>query len=325
MTTISQFSVSGFIKELRNPGIWLKTGPVKTHVRTSIESVGAAIHLLYSDFQLAENHAFADFHVRLLRPRNLRRWYRPQVLFHFEDQSLFKPLSLKQGFAMFEWCMNWCISSHAHQYLIIHAAVLERNGYAAILAAPPGSGKSTLTAALANRGWRLLSDELTLIDPASGLVIPLARPISLKNESIDVLRDFAPHAVIGPAASDTAKGTVAHMKPPADSVARMAEPALPRWVFFPKFEAGASTLLRHRPKGEALLHLGDNAFNYSLLGLTGFNALSSLIDKAECFDFTYSKLDEAIAVFDSLSSTVVQEEKKRKDDTKSRTNCVVLS
>jgi predicted ATPase len=30
-----------------------------------------------------------------------------------------------------------------------------------ILPAPPGSGKSTLCAALVTRGWRLLSDELT--------------------------------------------------------------------------------------------------------------------------------------------------------------------
>ena len=57
---------------------------------------------------------------------------------------------------------------HAHQYLIIHAAVVEKNGLAAILPAPPGSGKGTLTAGSVLSGWRLLSDELTLIDRLSG-------------------------------------------------------------------------------------------------------------------------------------------------------------
>ena len=100
--------------------------------------------------------------------------------------------------------MNWCISAHAHQFLILHAAVLERGGVALIMPAPPGSGKSTLCAALALSGWRLLSDELALIDPGSGRVWPLCRPVSLKNRSIEVIRHFAPEAVFGPVAEGTA-------------------------------------------------------------------------------------------------------------------------
>src|SRR5262245_4807368 len=148
----------------------------------------------------------------------------------------FKPLPRSHAFAMFEWCLNWCIESQANHYLMMHAAIIERQGSAAILAAPPGSGKSTLTAGLVSRGWRLLSDELTLIDPADGMAVPMSRPVSLKNESIDVVRDFVPEAVIGPIARDTIKGSVAHLKPPADSVNRVGERARPRWVIFPKFD-----------------------------------------------------------------------------------------
>jgi hypothetical protein len=43
--------------------------------------------------------------------------------------------------------------------------VLERGGRALLLPAPSGSGKSTLCAGLAFNGWRLLSDELALLDP----------------------------------------------------------------------------------------------------------------------------------------------------------------
>ena len=48
------------------------------------------------------------------------------------------------------------------------------------------------------------------------------------------------------------------------------------------------------------LHLGRNAFNYSLLGLDGFNALAAIVDACACFDFSYGQLDEAIAVFEQL-------------------------
>ncbi len=282
----------------------MHTGPFLTHLQTGIEAVSRTIHLLYADFPVAEDPQFADFHIRLTKPKGLRAWYRPQALFYFDDQIPFKPLALDHAFAMFEWCLNWCVASHAHQYLIIHAAIIERNGLATILAAPPGSGKSTLAAGLTSRGWRLLSDELTLINPADGSAVPLARPISLKNDSIDVIRKFVPSAVIGPASSDTAKGTVAHLKPPADSVTRANETALPRWVIFPKFEAGTSASLTSYSKPKALLQLADNAFNYTELGVSGFQILSELIGRCDCYEFVYGSLEEAVVTFDSLSSSL---------------------
>src|SRR5262249_28213037 len=128
-------------------------------------------------------------------------------------------------------------------------------------------------------------------------------PVSLKNESIDVVRDFVPEAVIGPIARDTIKGSVAHLKPPADSVNRVGERARPRWVIFPKFDAGATVAsLESYPKPNALLRLADHAFNYSQYGVKGFDLMVQLIDSCECYDFNYSRLQDAIEVFDSLSA-----------------------
>src|SRR3546814_17273791 len=75
---------------------------------------------------------------------------------------------LGQALPMLEWGLNWCIGAHGHQFLIIHAAVIERNGLAAILPGAPGSGKSTLTACLVHNGWRLLSDAMALVSLQGG-------------------------------------------------------------------------------------------------------------------------------------------------------------
>ncbi len=124
---------------------------------------------------------FADFHVSVVREPGLRRWVRPLIRFHFDGVPSFMPLLATHATASLEWGLNWCVASHCHQYLIVHAAVVERRGVAVVMPAPPGSGKSTLCAALVQCGWRLLSDELGLYDPVSRQVFGMARPINLKN------------------------------------------------------------------------------------------------------------------------------------------------
>ncbi|MCE9550148.1 MAG: HprK-related kinase A [Betaproteobacteria bacterium] len=297
---VSALTSSELRFRLRETGICLQTGSFITHVQTSIPSVSESVGLLYADYPLAEQTDFADFHVSLTYPRNLRRWFKPQVLFLFDGYPPFKPLPLDQAFPMLEWGLNWCISNHVNHCLMIHAAVVEKGGYAVIMPAPPGSGKSTLCAALVNRGWRLLSDELALIRVSDGKLTPLPRPVSLKNESIDIIRRYEPSAIFSRKVADTIKGTVAHMKAPADSITRATEVVQGAWVIFPKYQAGAKACLEALPQSRAFMRVADNSFNYSLLGLNGFKTMANLIDASLCYDFTYSKLDDAIEIFGAL-------------------------
>lgn len=301
---VSRLAPSELGDRLKQAGIFLQTGSFITHLQTSIPSVAEGIGLLYADYPLVEQTDFADFHVSLAHPRNLRRWFKPQVLFLFDGKPPFKPLPIDQAFPMLEWGLNWCVSSQANRYLIIHAAVIERGGYAAILPAPPGSGKSTLCAALVNRGWRLLSDELALIRVSDGKIIPLPRPVSLKNQSIDIIQRYEPGAIFSGKVNDTMKGTVAHMKAPSESIARATETAQAAWVIFPKYQAGESTRLEALPRSRAFMRIADNAFNYSLLGVKGFETMAGLIDASLCYDFVYSNLDEAIETFAALKPPI---------------------
>ena len=297
---IADYTLPELRRALAHNGVHLQTGLFSACVRSNLALVAEGIHQLYADAPVLPAEQFADFHVTLLRPANLRRWFRPQVEFRFDGFSPFRPLPVDQAFALFEWGLNWCISSHAHQYLMIHAAAIEKHGRVAILPAPPGSGKSTLTAGLIQRGWRLLSDELTLIG-ADGLIQGIARPVSLKNQSIDVIRQFAPEAIIGRVVKDTIKGTVAHLRAPADSIARVQERARPGWVIFPKYQANTPATLQPMQRSDAFMGLAQNAFNYSLLAADGFQRLGALMNASTAYQFEYSKLDEAAQVFDALA------------------------
>ncbi|WP_374512748.1 HprK-related kinase A [Niveibacterium sp.] len=290
---------------LSGDGLWLTSGPLTLHIRSREPVVRQALQTLYADHTLALSD-FADFHVQVGRVAGLRAWVRPQVQFHLDGRTPFKPLPHAQSFAMLEWGINWCIATYCHQFLVIHAAVVERNGLAAILPAPPGSGKSTLTAALIQRGWRLCSDELTLLDPADGRVVALARPVNLKNNSIDIIQQFEASASFGPECPDTHKGRVAHLRPPRDSVARMHERAMPRWIIFPQWEAGTALNMKPLPRAEGFIQLAENAFNYSMLGETGFRTLIDTVDRSDCLSMRYSRLDDAIAAFDRLADEARQ-------------------
>ncbi len=282
-------------------GLALATGPFVFRIRSPLPLVAENLHRLYADFPLAEG-PFADFHVRVDRVAGPRRWLKPQAQFWLESVHPFQPLPADQAYALLEWGMNWCIAGHAHHYLMLHAAVLARGERALILPGDPGAGKSTLTAALMLDGWRLLSDELTLVDRHDGLIRALARPVSLKNASIGVIRAHAPAAVFGDEARDTHKGTVSHLKPSADSVARLAEPAHPAWIVFPRWRADAPARLTPRPKAAAFLHLASHAYNYSLLGELGFRLTARLMDTCQCWDFEYGHLPEALQCFRALAA-----------------------
>jgi len=261
------------------------------------------LHLLYGDNPYFQQLDFVDFDIRLDAPNRLRRRFRPKLEFYFDHQTPFKPLPLTQAYAFLEWGMNWCVSVHMNQYLKLHAAVLEKNGKALVMPAAPGAGKSTLCAALSLRGWRLLSDEHALVSLKGSKLIPLCRPISLKNKSIEVIKQFDSSVVLGPLCEDTHKGTVVHMKPDLRSVAQDNQSVKPGWMVFPKYIAGAESRLTERIKETALLKAGEQSFNYSLLGAKGFDVMSNLIEASDCYNFSYSNLDEAVAIFDELSET----------------------
>ena len=296
---LSALSKSEVAERLKKQGLCLQVGPVTVKVHSALVIVHDGIFALYADYLLADED-YADFHIEINPPKNLRRWYHPQVDFYFDGFRPFKPLPQDQAFALFEWSFNWCVASYCHTYLILHAAVIEKNNRAIIMPAPPGSGKSTLTAGLVAKGWRLFSDELAMLPLDSENIVALPRPVSLKNQSIDVMQNYAPGSILGPIAYDTSKGTVAHMKVPAESVARALEPAKPCYVIFPKYQSDQKAVLTPVKKAQAFMHLAENAFNYQTLRQAAFEKLSGVIDDCQVFQFTYNNLDDAQEVFENL-------------------------
>lgn len=283
-------------------GVTYRTGPFLVKLRTRYRPLLQRLGELYPDTEAYDDGQIINFRVRMLRPAGIRGRWRPQIRFFIDDIPPFDPYPLDHAFPMLEWGTNWCIAMRSHQYLMLHAAVVERGGRALLLPAMPGSGKSTLCAGLTWRGWRMLSDEFGLVRRPQGDIAPLPRAVPLKNASIDVIRDFAPDAHLGPLYPNTRKGTIAHMRPPRDALLRQQEPAEPRWIVFPRYKSGYPATLRPIQDSLAFTRLAHNSFNYRLLGEVGFRTLAALVRRCDCYSFEYGDLETATAILADLQA-----------------------
>lgn len=290
---------SALLNHLRS-GITLRSGPFAVTIRSDIPAFAKTLQLAYGTLSLVDDEvACPHFRVAVLRQRGLRGYFRPQAVFAFEGLRPFDPYPMDQAFPLFEWGLNWVIATTAHQYLLLHSAVVERHGQAVILPATPGSGKSTLCAALVSRGWRLLSDEFGLLNPENRMILPFPRAAPLKNNSIDVIRAYAPDANLGPRFERTRKGTVEHLFPPQDALARQQEAAVPSLIVFPRYNESSQLATRVEAPEKALVRLINNSFNYPVTGSAGFRLLCDLVNRIPAIELKYNDLDDAIGTIDS--------------------------
>lgn len=303
MTTLGDLTDSQLSDALNNDGVRFKVGPYVYSLECQLPLIQKGLRTLYGDFPLAPSNGFADYHVAL-RPSSILQRARGKSDFYLDDQRPFNSMQNEQAYAFLEWGMNWCVSVWVNEYLKLHSAVVSKDGIAMILPGLPGAGKSTLCAALALNGWRVLSDEHCMIPLGTSNVVPLYRPISLKNESIDIIKRHRPNVIMGPMTEGTHKGTVAHMKADfaSDSHDTAVIPA--RLMMFPQYISGAETSIGERTRAECFMFAAHHSFNYSVLSVSGFDTMKVLLDAVQCYDLRYSELDEAIDAINNIHAQV---------------------
>lgn len=273
--------------------------PFRVRVRSPFASVAEHLDRFYAAHPQAHG-GFADFEIEILPAGGARRWWRPQARFLLDGFEPFHPLPAAQAGPLFEWGLNWAVAFRPLGYLVMHAAVLAREGRALLLPGFPGAGKSTLCASLVfHRGWRLFSDELALFEPEAAQLWPHPRPISLKNESIARVGAM-PGARLGPVYQATRKGDISLAACPPASVAAAGEPATPAWLVFPRFEAGCAPTAEPISRAEAFAKIAEQSFNQERMGEAGFRALCALLDRTACYEIRYGSTEDGLGLIDRL-------------------------
>ncbi len=280
--------------------LFFTSGRYTVCLATDIPNVSQRVDALYRVESIP--YTFCDFHIRVCQHRSLDNFFLKQAKFTFSERCFFSPLPYEHAFPLLEWGLNWCITNHLNNYLFIHAAVLAQGDSALILPGAPGSGKSTLCAALAFRStWRLLSDELTLYNPQTQTIAPNPRPVALKDGSIDIIKKIYPDLNFTQPIRDTHKGTIAYLRPPTIATDSLNCNAAPKVLIFPRYGASFSTALNQLHPADAMMRLAEQTFNYGILGSDGFKALNQFVRQCRCYELIYDgNLDDAIERIETL-------------------------
>jgi len=273
----------------------LNIAPFKIAIETDVPLVAQNLAAMYpEDAFLANTDAhLADYSIGQNYSSFFRRFVKPQSTFDFDQQQPFLGQKENHSFASLEWGLNYVIASYALEYVIIHSGIVAYNDDAIIFPAPPGSGKSTLTAFLQGQpDWRLLSDEMALIKPHSQSAVPFVRPICLKNKSIEVTKGFYPNGTFSTIAANTHKGDVIHFKPSQNSWDKRNDEATIRAIVFPQYKPNAELEIVELNQTQGFMQFAENAFNFNLLGKVGFDTLVKIIENAQIFEITYSDVND---------------------------------
>lgn len=282
-------------------GLGLDLGAAKVRIRGALPELVPMLQCVYGGYRVADPDGFFDVTAHVRPVGGLRALVAPQIELWIDGAAEFERFPRDTPLPLLEWGINYALASRLCCYLLLHAGAVERGGNGVLLPAMPGSGKSTLTAALSRRGFRLLSDEFGVVSFDRGQLLAMLRPVALKNQSIDVIRSFDPSVTIGPSFPRTRKGTVAHLAPTADDAAAVQVPATPRLIVFPLYRPDISGVQVERvPAGRSFARLAVNSFNFDLLGPEGFDLLVDLVRRCDAYTLEYQSLDEAVDAVTSL-------------------------
>ncbi|HYJ83843.1 MAG TPA: HprK-related kinase A [Allosphingosinicella sp.] len=276
----------------------LQVGPVGFRIGSEWRGPVDQLARLYAGYP--EPDGLCDFTVRLEAERFWRRWLRPSVAIRGDyvlpDAA---PLPLALGLLAAEMGMNLQMALGQKRFLLLHAAGVEKDGRALVMTGHSGAGKSTLAALLGERGWRFMGDEFALLDLDEGRLHPFPRAVSLKNESLGLFDGVEPGR-LGPVLAGTPKGTIRHLRPNAEAVARMDEPARPVMILFPRFGRELEPAVREVGAAEAFMRLTQASTNYVALGERGFDALTRLVGALPSRAIDYADTAQAEALVDGL-------------------------
>ena len=220
----------------------------------------------------------------------------------YRDREAFADCAAVTELAPIVKSLVWSTAVNNHDFFLdIHAGVVGDGSQCILLPAPPGSGKSTLTASLMHVGYQFFSDEVALLEAGSFNVFPVPLAIGIKTSGIDALADRFPNLRELQVHRRGDGKQVAYIAPPPGFRPPNDDPCPVGALVFPRYTPGAPTYLVALSKCEALKRLLDECKAVpSPLDFGKVEGLVKWISRTPCYSLTYGSIEAAIAEIRSV-------------------------
>lgn len=304
MRALKSFDRHDLHKALKRGSFTLQLGPFSHLISGSSPALLDFLQDTYRDYSVEMSPSdVTEVLLNIRAPNLFRRFIRPQVTPDPGFDVPAVPLPRRMAPLAYEMGMNLSIALKCCRFVNIHAGVVADDHGAILMSAASGSGKSTLTAAMMQYGYRLFSDEFALLGLDEPLVHPYPRPISLKQETIPIVRELVGADWLSKTVSGTPKGDIAYYRARPEDLAKAHVPAPVKLILFPKFETGANPFAQRLNPAEAIIRLVPASTNYSLLGEEAYKTLASLVENASAFELTYGTTEQSIDLVKQLTAS----------------------
>jgi hypothetical protein len=209
-------------------------------------------------------------------------------VFHLEGQGPHAPAQVQVEMLeeILAQVLVYRLAERNADHLLLHAAALEFEGRAFLLAAPAGCGKTTLTGWLTTQGFGFLTDELAAVDDAAG-VSGFGRPLNVKAVGPELWSRFPWLA----RDRDSARGGAYLTLIPRPSF--QGPPLTVSALVFPRYEAGAGVNAEALRVGQCISDLMICLLNARNLPGHGLPRVSALARRVPAFALRYGNLAEA--------------------------------
>ena len=193
------------------------------------------------------------------------------------------------------------LARHYTDYMLLHSGALEINGKGIILPGTSGNGKSTSTTCLALSGFTYYSDELAVCSPDGSRLFPFPKVPGLKaggRKVVETAFGEQSHILYTPEINN-----VTYFEPPRLPTQKDAQAGVPiKFVLLPRQPRQGETTVRPVKKSEALTMMVEESLDLRLRHAAGFEALSSIVTNAECYEIRLGDVHKGIEMVRKLTT-----------------------